>query len=103
VRHAGKPMEQQGEPHLILQPAQKRVVGSGGCNRLAGSYTLDGDRVSFGRAAVTKMACLHGMEQESMFLDAPSAVTRWHVDGQRLDLLDERGEVIAQFESRYLQ
>jgi heat shock protein HslJ len=101
----GKPVEvaqQQREPHLILQPAQKRMAGSGGCNRLAGSYTLDDDRVSFGRVASTRMACAQGMEQESAFLDALSAIKRWRVEGQHLDLMDERGEVIAQFESRYL-
>ena len=49
------------------------------------------------------MACPQGMEQERAFLDALSAVARWRVDGQRLDLLDERGGTIAQFESRYMR
>ena len=102
----GKPVEvpaQQQEPHFILQPAQKRVAGGGGCNRFTGSYTLDGDRLSFGRTAGTMAACLQGMEQERAFIDALTSVVRWRVDGQRLELLDERGVAIGQFESRYLR
>jgi len=69
--------DRQREPHLILQPAQHRVAGSGGCNRIAGGYTLAGDRLTFGRTAGTMMACVDSMEQERAFLDALSTVARW--------------------------
>ena len=87
------------EPHVILQAAQHRVTGSGGCNRLAGGYTLAGERITFGRTAGTMMACAEGMEQERAFLDALAVVARWRVDGQRLELIDERGDVLARFEA----
>ena len=102
----GKPVavaDPQREPHLILQPAQHRVAGSGGCNRLAGGYTLAGDRLTFGRMAGTMMACRDGMEQERAFLDALAEVARWRIDGQRLELTDPRGEVVARFEAVYLR
>ena len=35
-----------------------RASGSGGCNRFTGSYQEDGESVSFGQAASTRMACL---------------------------------------------
>jgi len=98
----GKPVvgaDRQREPHLILQPEQHRVTGSGGCNRIAGGYTLAGDRLTFGRTAGTLMACADGMEQERAFLDALGTVARWRVAGQRLELLDSRGEVLARFEA----
>jgi uncharacterized lipoprotein YbaY/heat shock protein HslJ len=98
----GKPVvvaDRQREPHLILQPAQHRVAGSGGCNRIAGGYTLAGDRLTFGRTAGTMMACVDSMEQERAFLDALSTVARWRIDVQRLELLDERGEVLLRFEA----
>lgn len=95
--------ERQREPHLILQAAQRRVVGSGGCNRLAGSYTLEEQRLTFGRTAGTMMACRDGMEQERAFLDTLALVARWRVDGQRLALLDERGDVLLQFDAVYLR
>jgi heat shock protein HslJ len=78
-------------------------VGSGGCNRLSGSYTLDGERLTFGRAAGTMMACRDGMEQERAFLDALSAVTGWRVEGQRLLLLDGAGAPLLQFEAVVLR
>jgi uncharacterized lipoprotein YbaY/heat shock protein HslJ len=102
----GKPLEvadREREPHLILQPAQTRVAGSGGCNRLAGGYTLAGDRITFGRAVGTMMACQQGMQQERAFLDALSTVARWRIEGQRLELVDARGEVLLRFEAVYLR
>ncbi|HEY2977460.1 MAG TPA: META domain-containing protein [Burkholderiaceae bacterium] len=95
--------DRQREPHLILQPAQHRVAGSGGCNRLSGGYTLAGDRLTFGRTAGTMMACVDSMEQERAFLDMLAVVARWRIDGQRLELIDSRGEVLARFEAVYLR
>ena len=95
--------DRQREPHLILQPAQTRVAGSGGCNRLAGGYTLAGERITFGRVAGTMMACPQGMEQERLFLEALSMVARWRIEGQRLELVDARGEVLLRFEAVYLR
>ena len=97
------PAERQREAHLILQPAQRRVVGSGGCNRLSGSYTLDGERLAFSRTAGTMMACRDGMEQERALLDTLAQVARWRIDGQRLVLLDERGAPLLQFDAVYLR
>lgn len=95
--------EGQREPHLILQGPQKRVVGFAGCNRLLGSYTLEGTSLSFARLAGTMMACVQGGEGERAFLDALSAVAGWRIDGERLELLDAGGATVAQFESRYLR
>jgi heat shock protein HslJ len=95
--------ERQREAHLILQPAQRRVVGSSGCNRLSGSYTLDGQRLAFSRAAGTLMACRDGSEQERAFLDALSAVAGWRLEGQRLLLLDGAGAPLLQFEAVVLR
>jgi heat shock protein HslJ len=91
------PPDRQPEAHLILQPAQQRVVGSGGCNRLTGSYTLDGERLGLGRTAATRMACAQGMAQEQRFLDTLGTVAAWRVRGQRLDLLDAQRRVVAEF------
>ncbi len=102
----GQPVEvapRQREPHLVLHQADRRVAGSGGCNSLAAGYTLDGDRLVFSRGIGTLMACAAGMEQERAFLDTLPAVARWRIEGQRLELLDAGGSVVAQFESRHLR
>jgi len=87
----------QREPHLILRTTGNRVGGSGGCNRIMGSFTLDGPTLSFGQMAATQMACLEGMEQESAFLQALDKVKGWQAHGDELKLLDERGGMVAQF------
>jgi putative lipoprotein len=90
--------DRQREPHLILQPERRRLVGFSGCNRLAGSYTLDGDdKLTFGRTAGTLMACADGLAQERRFLDALGTVAHWRVRGQELDLLDAQRRVLATF------
>jgi len=102
VRLGESPVEvvdQQQEPHLILAADQPRVSGSGGCNRLAGEFVLDGDKLSFRGLAGTMMACLRGMEQEGHFLEALGKVARYRITGNDLDFLDAAGAVLARFQA----
>ena len=102
----GQPVEAtpgRQEAHLILQTAQRRLVGSGGCNRMMGSYTLDGESLRLGNVAGTRMACPAGMEQEQAFQAALAQVARWRYEGPRLALLDAHGAMLALFESRLMQ
>lgn len=91
--------EHQREAHLILHKDNTRLSGSGGCNRLLGGYTLEGDRLSFGNVGSTMMACVDGMEQEQRFLAALKDATRWRITGQQLTLLDASGTPVARFEA----
>lgn len=45
------------EVNVQLRLEDGSVSGSDGCNRVIGSYTLDGDVISFGELAGTMMAC----------------------------------------------
>ncbi|MBB6095154.1 heat shock protein HslJ [Povalibacter uvarum] len=87
-------------PYLQFLAAEKRVVGSGGCNRLGGSYTLDGSKLTLGQMASTMMACPHGMDQEQALHAAFKKVTNWRVDGETLQLLDAAGQSVATFEAK---
>ncbi|MEC5398516.1 META domain-containing protein [Uliginosibacterium sp. H1] len=91
------------EPHLILQARERRVAGSGGCNRFTGGYTLDGQALSFSRVAGTLMACVQGGEYEAAFLKTLSATTRWRVDAGQLELIDAQGAVLARFVAVHLR
>ena len=93
----------QREAHFILHPADRRVSGSGGCNSIAGSYELNGDRLTFGRIASTRMACVESMDTESRFLAVLQQASRARIAGQRLELLDASGSVAAKFEAVYLK
>jgi putative lipoprotein len=93
----------QREAHIVLHSENQRLSGSGGCNRIAGGYELDGEQISFGKAAMTKMACPEGMQQEQEFANVLSQVRRWKITGQHLDLFDEVGKAVARFEAVYLR
>ncbi|MDH4181230.1 MAG: YbaY family lipoprotein [Betaproteobacteria bacterium] len=89
----------QREAHLMLASDALRVSGSGGCNRLAGGFELDGDKLRFSRVAGTMMACGEGMEQETRFLDALGQVESYRVRGSHLELMDAQGVPRARFEA----
>jgi heat shock protein HslJ len=89
-----------GERHtlLVLQP-DGRVAGFGGCNRLAGGYTQQGDRLSLAVSAGTRMICEQKSAQERYFLETLSQVSRWRVMGEWLELSADNGAVLARFEA----
>ena len=97
----GKPVTAengQREAHLILQDKDSRLAGSGGCNRIMGSYRLDESSLSFGKVASTMMACVN-MHDEQAFLATLEKIRRWKIDGTGLELLDESGQSRARFEA----
>lgn len=102
----GKPVfvaAQQREPSLVLDSENSRVAGSGGCNRLMGSYEARGNEVHFGQLAGTMMACPAGMDTEKEFLDTLPNVTRWRIVGEHLEFYDASGAVLGRFEARALR
>lgn len=73
-----------------------RVAGTSGCNRLTGSYEVEGDRVTLGPLAGTMMACPEpAMTIEAAFRAAFSGVVRYAVEGERLRLTVEKGAVLT--------
>lgn len=91
----------QTESHFILHADGERIGGSGGCNRLAGTYRIVERKLLLSGIAVTRMACKVGMQQEQEYLQALGKVTGWRIDGQKLVLLDTGGLAVANFESVY--
>lgn len=77
-------------PYLELDAAEGRVSGHGGCNRLSGSYELEGEKLRFGPVATTRMACAEDvMRREEAFLAALAATKRYQFDAGLLVLLDD--------------
>lgn len=91
---------EQREPHLILNSESRSVSGSGGCNRLTGSYELENDHLTFGRMASTMMACPEGMDTEKAFLNALTRVKTWKITEQQLELFDATDKIVARLEAR---
>jgi heat shock protein HslJ len=77
-----------------------RASGSGGCNRFAGSYEQDGDSISLGRLASTRMACAEAvMTAERSYHSALESVTSWSATGGVLVLSDGGGEALLRYEA----
>ncbi|HEX2665893.1 MAG TPA: META domain-containing protein [Candidatus Acidoferrum sp.] len=90
----------QQQPLFILNSETHRVSGSGGCNRLTGSYELKDDHLTFSQMATTMMSCAEGMDTEKAFLKALTEAKTWKMAGGELELLNDAGNVTARFEAR---
>lgn len=77
-----------------------RAGGFGGCNQLSAAYTTHGDSLTFGPAAMTRMACADGAELERRLADALAATRRFRVTGAELTLLGAAGPVARFTRSR---
>ena len=95
--------DQQNEANLIFHTAENRVTGSGGCNRLTGTYMADSHALRFNGVASTRMACIHGMEIEMAFLGALEKVRTWKITNQQLELYDAGDKLLAQFTAQALK
>jgi len=83
-------------PTLTLESASRRAFGSGGCNRFTGGYERDGASLRFPALAATKMAC-DAMATETAFFAALDRTRSWRRAGDRLELLDADGALLAAF------
>ena len=76
------------------------VSGNAGINQYNGSYELDGDNLTVGPLASTKMA---GdpliMEQEAAYLAALQSAGSYEVDGETLTIMDSAGETVLEYAS----
>ena len=90
----------QREPHFVLDDKTKRIAGFGGCNRFTGTYQQNGDRLTFGKMAMTFMACPEEMETERDFAAALEQVRSWKILGDHLELFDASGTLLARLEAR---
>lgn len=84
------------EPTLIADTASQRISGYAGCNTYNASYTLTAANLTFTNLALTRMACIQGMEEERKFTQALEKVNRHTLDKGKLTLYhDETVLIIA--------
>lgn len=87
------------EAPATLTMADGQANGNTGCNNYFGSYTLDGDSLSFGPMGATMMACPEPQaNQEQAFLAGLENVASYAIVGNQLHLLNADGEIIMAFE-----
>jgi putative lipoprotein len=91
----------QRHAYIELQKAGGRVSGSGGCNRIMGSYVLDGMSLHFEQMASTMMACPGDpITNEQAFLKALGATTNYRIHGSSLLLRGPDKDVLARLEAQ---
>lgn len=101
-QHVGA-FDNQPEAHLVLQEGTGRFHGAGGCNRLQGSYSLDGRWLQLSAVTTTRMACAQGGRMEQVFLATLPKVNSYSIQGQKLLLSDADGQVLLRLEAVYLR
>jgi heat shock protein HslJ len=78
------------------------LTGSAGCNSYTASYETDGEKITIGPAASTRMFCAEPegiMEQESQYLTALENAAVYMIDSSRLEIRDANGSGVVSYES----
>src|SRR5450830_509850 len=85
------PTPDRARPELTFED-DGQVFGTGGVNRFRSTYTLDGDRLTFGPLATTQMAGIPDhVARESAVFELLGGATTVRVDGDVLVLVDGAG------------
>ncbi|CAN5278443.1 hypothetical protein BH11ACT1_BH11ACT1_25590 [soil metagenome] len=85
------PVPERARPELTFED-DGQVFGTGGINRFRGTYTVDGDRLTFGPLATTQMAGIADhVARERAVLELLSSAPSVQVDGDVLVLVDAAG------------
>lgn len=92
----GVPVQLSGtnrDAHLFFSPSDKRYTGSGGCNRINGSYEIDKrNKISFGDAAATRMTC-PDISFENTFLSTLKEVNSYEMHDKTM-VLKKGNEIV---------
>lgn len=88
---------QRRDMHIILY-ASRKMVGSGGCNQISGSFIHSPGSIRFGAIASSKMMCQPGvMSRERAFISALRKSSSYIVRGRRLTMYDRAGHEVLRF------
>jgi heat shock protein HslJ len=80
--------------------ADGSLTGSGGCNSYTASYQVEGDAITIGPPATTRMMCAEPegiMEQESAYMAALESATAYQIEGDKLWMTNAEGVQVAIF------
>ena len=88
------------EIHPTLRLEDGAATGFGGCNQFSGSYDLDGSTLEFSEQMSVTLAFCEGPAQdvEDAYLANLGSVGSWSIDGDRLELYDNLGDLTLTLE-----
>lgn len=82
---------------ITLNLAEGGINGNGSCNNYFGSYTIDGNNITFGPIGSTEMFCEATSEQESAYLATLARVSQYRIENGKLVLADEAGNPLLTY------
>jgi len=92
------------QANIEFDPDKKRVTGYSGVNIFSGGYEATGSKLRMSKMASTRRAGPPElMKLETTYLKALSATRSYRVDGDTLEMLNVRGQVVARFEAQEKQ
>jgi heat shock protein HslJ len=74
--------------------SKEMVSGSASCNRFHGTYNMEGNTLTFGQIATTKMYCQTTDNIEKTYLKALSDVRTWEYKQERLYFFNQEKKII---------
>jgi heat shock protein HslJ len=78
--------------------ADGKLTGNDGCNSYNGTYTIDGDKITIGPLATTRMACEQAvMDQETAYLNALAKAATYTLGKDSLELRDVDGALLVDY------
>jgi heat shock protein HslJ len=80
-------------PYIDIHSKIDKFTGFGGCNRISGALTNEGDLFKFTDIIATKMICLQN-NKESAFMKALSSVRQYLIQDNMLYLYDDKEAVL---------
>jgi heat shock protein HslJ len=88
----------RANPQIQFDGNSGRVSGTGGCNRVAGTFERNGSMLKLSQLGATRMACANPAVNinETQFFAALQATTSYRLQNRsRLVLLDSAGRTVA--------
>ncbi|MBQ1973424.1 MAG: META domain-containing protein [Paraprevotella sp.] len=86
-------MGEEGQPTFALN--EKEVYGATGCNNYFGTYTLEGEKLSFAQMGATQRMCVN-MDAERNILLALEKVSAFKVESEKAYLYDAAGVCVME-------
>jgi len=80
------PLQVPADVTIFIKLAAGKLEGSGGCNRIGGSYILDGNSLTTSQLFSTKMFCEKAMKWETMFLQQLEKSQSYVLNGETLEI-----------------
>jgi heat shock protein HslJ len=93
----------QKDAFIQFKKADSSYHGNAGCNNFSGRYSLDGNKLVLGPAAMTRMMCPpDNMKVENQFTKVIQSTDQFLITGDHLQL-KKGDQVLAEFEALYLK